>query len=70
MTNSLIYDESLKNFIENIGLASEDKDDLLSKMPQMDEEERTKLFKTLTKIYLLDLEEEEAKQKIRKFWQK
>ena len=70
MTNSLIYDKSLKNFIEKVGLATEDKDDLLAEMPKMDKEERVELFKTLTRIYLLDLEEADAKEKIRKFWQK
>ena len=70
MTNSLIYDKSLKNFIEKVGLATEDRDDLLAEMPKMDKEERVELFKTLTRIYLLDLEEADAKEKIRKFWQK
>ena len=45
MANVLIYDKSLKDFIEKVGLASEDRDDLLLKMPQMDKEERIKLFK-------------------------
>ncbi len=70
MANVLIYDKSLKDFIEKVGLASEDRDDLLLKMPQMDKEERIKLFKTLTQIYLLDLEERKVKEKIKKFWQK
>jgi len=65
-----LYNESLKNFIEKVGLSREDKDDLLERLSQMDLEERIALFKTLTKIYLLDLEEKKAKERVRKFWKK
>jgi hypothetical protein len=66
----LLYNESLKNFIEKVGLNREDKDDLLERLSQMDLGERIALFKTLTNIYLLDLEEKEAIKRVKKFWQK
>ena len=65
-----LYNESLKKFIERVGLSRGDKDDLLKRVPQLDLEERIALFKALTKIYLLDLEEKEAIERIRRFWKK
>ncbi len=70
MNNLLFNNESLKNFIEGVNLSKDRKDFLISKLPEMDLEERQKLFKVLSKIYLLDLEEKEAIEKVKKFWQK
>ncbi len=72
MTNSkiLLHNESLKNFIKKVDINPKRKIFLTSKIPQMDLEERVKLFKTLTEIYLFDLEEKEALEKIDKYWQK
>lgn len=70
MTVSLINDGSLKKFIQGIKISQERKDFLLSKLPQMDFDERKALFKTLTEIHLLDLEEKEAIERIEKFWEK
>lgn len=66
----LLYNESLKNFIKEVKISPKRKEFLLSKIPQMDLEERVKLFKTLAEIYLLDLEEKEALERIDKYWQK
>lgn len=70
MTNILFNNESLKNFIGVVNIGQDKKDFLLSKVPQMDLEERTKLFDVLKEVYLLDLEEKEAVEKVQKFWQK
>jgi len=69
MTNNLLNNESLKTFIEKVGLDEEKKGFLLSKVDTMNEEERKDLFNLLTKIYVLDIEEEEAKKRISEFWQ-
>ena len=70
MNNLLFNNESLTNFTQRLKISQEKKDFLLSKVPQLDLEERIALFKTLTKIYLLDLEEKKAIERVRKFWQK
>ena len=69
MTNLLINNESLKNFIGKVNLDEEKKDFLMSKVPELDLGERERLFTALTEIYLLGLEEEKAIEKINKYWQ-
>ena len=59
----------LEMFVEELRLSQEDKDDLLSRIPTLDFEERVALLKTLTKIFKLDIEEKKALEKIRKYWQ-
>jgi len=70
MTIPLINNESLKKFIQGVKISQERKDFLLSKLPEMDFDERKALFEALTKIYLLDLEEEKAIARVKKFWEK
>jgi hypothetical protein len=70
MAIPLINNESLKKFILGVKISQERKDFLLSKLPEMDFEERKALFEALTKIHLLDLEEEKAIARIKKFWEK
>jgi len=67
---SLFTNDNLKSFITSIDLNSEQKKRLLLKVPQLDLGERIILFKTLNKIYLLNIRKEEAIEKIKKFWQK
>ncbi len=68
MSNSLINNAGLKKSIEQANIEQSDKDFMLAKLPNMDKESRISLFKMLTDIYLLDLEEAEAKERVRKFW--
>ena len=68
MANTLLKNGSLKKFIQSVNINEEKKKFLTSKVPEMDLEEREKLFKALTEIYLLDLEEKEAIEKVKKFW--
>lgn len=68
MQNILFSNKTLEEFINRVNLSQKKKDFLLSKLSQMDGEERAKLFKTLTQIYLLDQEEEKAKERLRKYW--
>ena len=70
MTNLLINNSGLTKSIEEANIEQADKDFLLSKLPEMDEKTRISLFKTLGEIYLLDKEEEQAKEKIKKNWVK
>lgn len=65
-----LTNKALESFIAKIRFSKERKDFLLSKIPQMDREERLKLFETLTKIFLLDLEEKRAIKRIKKYWKK
>ncbi len=69
MANSLLNNKTLKDFIEKINIKKERKDFLTSKLPEMDLEERKKLFKALTSIHLLDLEEKEVIERIKENWQ-
>ncbi|MBM3250733.1 MAG: hypothetical protein FJZ07_00610 [Candidatus Nealsonbacteria bacterium] len=70
MAHILINNQSLENFVQGLKISPEKRDFLLEKIPEMDTEERLALFKTLTKIYLLDLKEKEAIERIKKFWEK
>lgn len=70
MTHSLINNQSLEKFVRGLKVSAEKRDFLLEKIPEMDTEERLALFKTLTKIHFLDLEEKEAVGRIRKFWKR
>lgn len=70
MTNTLLHNESLIKLTEGLKINQEQKDFLISKIPELDLEERIALFKTLTKVYLLDLEKKEVIERVKKFWQK
>ncbi len=64
----LLHDESLEKFVQAVGLSKDKKELLLSKIPELDLEERKELFKTLVEIYRLDIEEKEAIERIKKYW--
>ncbi len=68
MTNILLSDKSFKKFIENIKINNEQKNFFLSQISQLNEEERRQFFNLLMNIFLLDLEEEKAIEKLNKYW--
>ena len=68
MTNPFITNSALKKLIEKLGINQEKKDILLEKLPQLDEEERLRLFETLKNIFFLNLEEKRAIEEIKKRW--
>lgn len=70
MANPFLTDNSLKQFAESLKIGQDQKEFLISKIPQLDEEERMSLFNLFKEIYLLDLEEEEALEKIKRNWRK
>lgn len=70
MANPFLTNNALSEFISGLKISQERKEFLLSAIPELDEEERTSLFDVLKEIYLLDLEEEKAIQRVKKFWQK
>lgn len=70
MTNHLISSENLTQSIQGAKISQADKDFLLSKLPEMNEKARIALFKTLSEIFLLGLEEKRAKERIKKQWVK
>ena len=66
MANKLLTDETLEGFIEIVGIGKDQKSQLLLKLPEMDEEERKNLFNLLKNIYLLDLEEKESIERVKR----
>jgi len=66
----ILYNQSLKNFVEKLKISPELKEKLIAKIPQLDLKERMSLFRRLIKIYFLDLEEKQAIERIKKFWVK
>jgi len=68
MAKILLYNESLISFIQAVGLSKDKEEFLCSKVPEMDLEERIELFKTLSEIFRLDLEKEEAIKRVKKYW--
>lgn len=70
MANPFLTNDALKKFVERLKINKETKSLLISKIPQMDKEERISLLKVLVDIYFLDLEEKRAIEKLRKLWKK
>ncbi|MGB2762045.1 MAG: hypothetical protein WBC21_00700 [Minisyncoccales bacterium] len=70
MSNPFITNPALRSLIKKLKIDPERKSALLERVPQLDEEERLKLFETLKKIFLLDLEEKRAIERIKKYWKK
>jgi hypothetical protein len=68
MVNPFLTNDSLRTFVKGLKISQERKEFLLSKIPQLDEEERKNLFDLLLEIYLLDLEEKRAIERIKKYW--
>lgn len=69
MAQSFLLNKSLQKFVEVLKLSEEQKNTLIAGIPQMDKEERVELLGTLKEIYLLDLEEAGAIERIQKNWQ-
>ena len=64
----LLHNKSLIKFVQSLGISKDRKELLISKIPEMNLEQREELLKTLTEIYRLDVEEKEAIERIRKYW--
>jgi hypothetical protein len=65
MANQLLNDETLKDFIGIVAIGAEQKDFLINRLPEMDGEERLKMFNVLKEIYLLDIEEKDAVERVK-----
>lgn len=70
MTNTLLTNNNLNNLIKSLKISDEQKASLSSNISQLDEEERIKLLDVLKDIYIMDLEGDEALEKIKNSWQK
>lgn len=68
MSNYLINNAGLTKSIKGANIEQADKDFLLERLAEMDTETRRSLLKTLSEIYLLDIEERQAKERIREYW--
>ena len=66
MINPLLNNKTLIKFVQDVNIKEDQKEFFISKIPELDEEERMSLFITLTKIYFLDLEEKQALETIEK----
>lgn len=69
MAETFLSNASLEKFINDVRLSKERKKELISKLPEMDRGERVALLSALKDVYLLDLEEKEALERVEKFWQ-
>lgn len=68
MPISFLNNETLKHFVLSLEIDKKVKDFLVSKIPEMDGPERVRLFKILSRIYLLSKEEKKEIEKVKKFW--
>lgn len=68
MANLFLSNKSFEELIKKLKINDEEKKELISKVLVMDKEERQKFLDVLKEIYLLDLEEAEAIEKIQKNW--
>lgn len=69
MTNLFLTNENFKKTIQGAKISQKQKDDLISKVPILSEEERMKLLNVLKEVTLLDFEETEAIEKVKKNWE-
>ncbi|MCK6462589.1 MAG: hypothetical protein L6Q29_02095 [Candidatus Pacebacteria bacterium] len=67
MANDILKNNSLQSLIKSLNIDKNQEVLLLEKVPQMDLKERIDLFKDLTEIYLLNLEEKESLENLRRF---
>ena len=67
-TPDILKNNSLKSLILSLNIKKEQEYFLLDKIPQMDEDERISLLKTLTDVYLLNIEEKESSERLKKLW--
>lgn len=67
-TPDILKNNSLKSLILSLNIKKEQESFLLDKIPQMDEDERISLLKTLTDVYLLNIEEKESSERLKKLW--
>lgn len=68
-TNALIKNKGLQALVKSLKIDKDQESFLLEKIPQMDKEERVSLFKTLMEVHLLNMEEKESLERLRKLWQ-
>ena len=67
MVNPFLTNDALKMFLGELEIEKEKREFLISKIPQMDEEERIKLFNVLKAVYLLEIEKQRAINRVRKY---
>ena len=65
--NPLLTNSALEDSIKESTLKSETKELLISKLPDLEEEDRLELVDFLKTIFFLDEEKEEMKARVRKF---
>lgn len=64
----ILKNNSLKDLLLSLDIKKQQESFLLDKIPQMDEEERIALLKMLTEVYLLNIEERESSNRLKKLW--
>lgn len=67
MANDILKNNSLQSLIRSLSVDKDQEVLLLEKVPEMGLKERVDLFKDLTEIYLLNLEEKESLENLRRF---
>lgn len=60
--------KSFEGFIKILKLGKKEKEELISKLPKLDDQEKVNLLEYLMKIWLIDKAEEKSLQRLRKHW--
>jgi len=69
MKNLLLTNENLKEFVESLKISKEQKDVLILRIPLLDEKERFEFLDALKEIYFLDMDEQDAVEKVKNSWE-
>lgn len=66
MTNPFLNNDSLKKFMNDVGVSVKTKKQILEKLPQMNAVERLDLFNMLKKLYIVQIVKQRTLSKVKK----
>lgn len=65
-----ISDEAIKILMDSVKMKQEDKDYFLDSLPELDDEDKERLYDMLSRVSAREIMKEEALADIRKYWDK
>ena len=65
-----ISDEAIKILMDSVKMKQEDKDYFLESLPELDDEDKERLYDMLRRVSAREVMKEEALADIRKYWDK
>lgn len=65
-----ISDEAIKILMDSVKMKQEDKDYFLESLPELDDEDKERLYDMLRRVSTREVMKEEALADIRKYWDK